>query len=127
MRILHLSSEYPPQQVFGLGRYVQGLSRALAGAGHVVHVITNSVGGGEQDVRMDGVGVHRVDFPPPPKPPTDIAPVMAFNAFLLRRAYALGKPALGDPEVIVSHDWLTALAGSRLAAAWGIPHVWTVH
>jgi glycogen(starch) synthase len=127
MRILHVASEYPPLQIFGLGRYVCDLSRALAAAGHNVDVLTNSMGGANQDVEDHGVRVHRVDFPPPPKPPTPAAPVMAFNLHLQQRAHALGREALGDPEVLVSHDWLTALAGERIARRLDIPHVWTVH
>ena len=127
MRVLHVASEYPPQQVFGLGRYVADLSRHMALQGHVVHVLTNSIGTAEQDVEDHGVAVHRVDFPPPPKPPSPGAPVMAFNLHLQQRAHTLGRSALGDPAVIVSHDWLTALAGHRIAERWGLPHVWTVH
>ena len=127
MRILHVSSEHPPQQVFGLGRYVCDLSRELAKQGHEVHVLTNSIGGGEQDVLADKVHLHRVDFPPPPKPPDPVAPALAFNLHLQQRAATLGAKQLGDPQVVVSHDWLTAIAGHNLARRFGVPHVWTVH
>lgn len=127
MRILHLSSEYPPQKVFGLGRYVSDLSRELAAEGHQVTVLTNSLGGVDRDVVDRGVQVHRVEFPPPPMPPTPAAPVMAFNVHLQQRAQALGRKGLGDPDVVVSHDWLTAVAGHRIARRLDIPHVWTVH
>ncbi len=127
MRILHVSSEYPPQKVFGLGRYVSDLSRELSAQGHTVHVLTNSIGGAERDCVDRGVQVHRVDFPPPPMPPTQAAPVMAFNLHLQQRAAALGRTGLGDPELVVSHDWLTALAGQRIARRLQIPHLWTVH
>lgn len=127
MRILHVASEYPPLPIFGLGRYVCDLSRALAAAGHEVHVLTNSMGGENQDVVDRGVRIHRVDFPPPPKPPSPAAPVLAFNLHLQQRAHSLGREGLGNPEVVVSHDWLTALAGERLARRYKVPHVWTVH
>lgn len=127
MHILHVASEYPPQKVFGLGRYVSDFSRELAAQGHSVHVLTNSVGGVDRDVVDGGVHVHRVEFPPPPMPPTPAAPVMAYNVHLQQRAYALGRAGLGDPEVVVSHDWLTAIAGHRIARRLGLPHVWTVH
>lgn len=127
MRILHVSSEHPPQQIFGLGRYVCDLSRELARQGHAVHVLTNSIGGKDQDVCDHGVEVHRVAFPPPPKPPGSITPVMAFNLHLQQRASELGREGLGNPDVLVSHDWLTALAGQRIAERWKLPHVWTVH
>ncbi len=127
MRILHISSEYPPQKIFGLGRYVSDLSRELASQGHGVHVLTNSLGGVDRDLEDRGVRIHRVEFPPPPMPPTPAAPVMAFNLHLQQRAFALGRPGLGDPEVVVSHDWLTAVAGHRIARRLGVSHVWTVH
>ena len=127
MRILHVASEYPPQQVFGLGRYVCDLSREMVRQGNAVHVLTNSLGGRDQDVVQDGVDVHRVHFPPPPKPPGPCAPLLAFNLHLQQRATELGFVGLGEPEVVVSHDWLTALAGHRLAARFDLPHVWTVH
>ena len=127
MRILQISSEYPPQKIFGLGRYVSDLSRELAAQGHEVTVLTNSVGGVDRDQVDRGVQLHRTEFPPPPMPPTQGAPVMAFNVHLQQRAQALGRKGLGDPEVVVSHDWLTAIAGHRIARQWGLPHVWTVH
>ncbi len=127
MHILHVSSEYPPQQIFGLGRYVSDLSRHLAVQEHKVHVLTNSIGGSDQDIVDRGVHIHRVDFPPPPKPMSTRGPVMAFNVHLQQRAYALGQEGLGNPEVVVSHDWLTALAAHRIARRWKLPHVWTVH
>jgi glycosyltransferase involved in cell wall biosynthesis len=127
VRILHISSEYPPQKIFGLGRYVAGLAREQAAQGHRVAVLTNSLGGVDRDLLDRGVHVHRTDFPPPPMPPTPAAPVMAFNIHLQQRARLLGRSSLGDPEIVVSHDWLTAVAGHRLARRFGVPHVWTVH
>jgi glycosyltransferase involved in cell wall biosynthesis len=127
MRILQISSEYPPQKIFGLGRYVSDLSRELAAQGHDVHVLTNSIGGAAPDLVDRGVHIHRVEFPPPPMPPTQAAPVMAFNLHLQQRASALGAKGLGDPELVISHDWLTAIAGHRISRRLGLPHVWTVH
>lgn len=127
MRLLHVASEYPPQKVFGLGRYVSDLSEELAAQGHEVRVLTNSIAGRDADVVQSGVHVHRVDFPPPPKPPGAVAPVMAFNLQLQKLSHRLGRKELGEPEAIVSHDWLTALAGHRISRRWSVPHVWTVH
>jgi len=127
MRILHVSSEYPPQKIFGLGRYVSDLSQELATQGHDVSVLTNSIGGADRDVLDRGVHVHRVEFPPPPMPPTPGAPVLAYNVHLQQRAASLGAEGLGNPEVVVSHDWLTAVAAHRIARRLKLPHVWTVH
>ncbi len=127
MRILHLSSEYPPERVFGLGRYVHQIAREQARQGHAVHVLTNSIGGADPDIDDGDVQVHRVAYPPPPKPPGSVAPPMAFNLHLQQRAADLGFAGAGEPEVVVSHDWLTAPAAHQLAKRWHIPHVWTVH
>lgn len=127
MRLLHICSEYPPQKIFGLGRYVAGLAQELAAQQNSVHVLTNSIGGVDPDAVERGVHLHRVDFPPPPMPPTPGAPVMAFNVHLQQKALSLGRQGLGDPEVVVSHDWLTAVAGHRIARRLDLPHVWTVH
>jgi glycosyltransferase involved in cell wall biosynthesis len=52
---------------------------------------------------------------------------MAFNLHLQQRSQQLGRKGLGDPEMVISHDWLTAVAGHHLSKRWQIPHLWTVH
>lgn len=110
MVIMHLSSEYPPTQVFGLGRAVCDLAVAQAALGHEVHVVTNSLGGSDPDAVMNGVWVHRIHFPPPPKPPDDTSAVIQFNVLLVQKVVELLQAGL-TPEVVHVHDWLTALAG----------------
>lgn len=110
MKIMHLSSEYPPIQVFGLGRAVCDLAVAQAGLGHEVHVVTNSLGGRDVDTVVDGVQVHRIAFPPPPKPPDDTTAVIQFNVLLMQKVTDLLGAGLA-PEVVHVHDWLTVLAG----------------
>ncbi|HYF13252.1 MAG TPA: glycosyltransferase family 4 protein [Candidatus Paceibacterota bacterium] len=127
MRVLHISSEFPPQQVFGLGRYVAELAKEQVRLGHEVHVLTNSMGGQDQDVIDSGVAIHRINYPPPPKPTGPVSPVLAFNLFLQDRSLELGKASMGDPNLIVTHDWLTALAGAHISKRFAIPHIWTVH
>jgi len=110
MKIMHLSSEYPPTQVFGLGRAVCDLAVAQAELGHEVHVVTNSLGGRDPDTLVDGVHVHRIHFPPPPKPPDDTTAVIQFNVLLVQKVVELLGQGV-SPEVIHVHDWLTVLAG----------------
>ncbi len=126
MRVLMLCSEYPPAKVFGLGRAVHDLSRALAARGDDVHVLTNSLGGRDQDVVVDGVRVHRVNFPNPPRPPDATSCVIQFNISLLERAQAL-LPSLGDLDLIHAHDWLVALAGVYLSDQLQVQLVTTFH
>ncbi|MEN6344192.1 MAG: glycosyltransferase family 4 protein [Armatimonadia bacterium] len=113
MRVLHVSSEYPPIQVFGLGRAVQSLATAQASLGADVHVVTNSIGGQDRDVTMEGVRVHRIDFPSPPKPPDDTSAVIQFNISALQTAARVADNT-GVPDVIHVHDWLTVLCGRVL-------------
>lgn len=113
MRILHLASEYPPIQVFGLGRAVHDLAVAQAHMGEDVHVVTNSIGGRDQDVVEDGVNVHRIDFPPPPKPPDDTMAVLQFNVSAVETATRFVDES-APPDVIHAHDWLTSHSGILL-------------
>ena len=125
MRVLHLSSEYPPQKVFGLGRFVYDLAGAQAAQGDDVCVITNSFSGDRHDIEERGVRVCRVHWPPPPKPVDESATVMQFNVQLLERAMPVIEA--WQPEVINVHDWLTAAAGKSLKNVYGVPLVMTVH
>jgi glycogen(starch) synthase len=127
MRIFHLSSEYPPQQVFGLGRAVHDLAVAQAALGEEVHVITNSLGGKDQEVVDEGVHVHRIAYPPPPKPPDDTMGVLQFNISVVETALQTIRDGL-PPEVIHVHDWLTVHCGQALR--WlceVVPLVLTTH
>lgn len=126
MKILHLSSEYPPAKVYGLGRFVHGLARAQAAVGHEVHVLTNSCGGSEDDLVLDGVHLHRIGFPNPPRPPSGQGEVFQFNHGVLARALER-RSRFDDLDVIATHDWLTAIAGRELARLLGVPLVVTFH
>lgn len=125
MKILHLSSEYPPQQVFGLGRFVHDLAVAQGAAGDEVHVVTNSLGGRAHDVIQLGVHVHRVAFPPPPRAHDDSLTVTQFNVQLMERAAPLVRDL--KPDVLNLHDWLTLPGGIPLAEVYDLPYVFTVH
>jgi glycogen(starch) synthase len=114
MRIMHLSSEYPPSQVFGLGRAVHDLAVAQAALGHEVRVITNSLGGRDQDAQVEGVGVHRISFPPPPKPPDDTMAVTQFNLSVIAAATRVVQQGAAAPDILHVHDWLTVLSGRML-------------
>src|SRR5258708_3965301 len=111
MRILHLSSEYPPQQIFGLGRYVQELAQLQARRGHVTQVITNSHGGQDVESRLENLSVRRVHFPPPPKAPAVSAMLLHFNLQLVERCLEDHS----DWDVINAHDWLTFPAAFHIA------------
>ncbi len=125
MKIIHVASEYPPQKVFGLGRFVQDLAVEQARQGDEVHVVTNSMGGRDHEVIDQGVHVHRVDFPPPPKPADNGATVTQFNLQLLERVFR--DRICPDADIVNAHDWLTALAGKVVARRLGARFVVTMH
>jgi len=60
-----VSREYPPFFGGGVGTYVYQVSRALAAAGHEVHVFTVRTDEDKSFTDPPGVQVHRVDFAPP--------------------------------------------------------------
>jgi len=126
MRVLHLSSEYPPQRVYGLGRFVRDLAGAATALGDEVHVLTNSLGGADQDILADGVHVHRIDFPNPPKPPDSPTQVMQFNMLALQRFTRIAE-RIGPIDVVNAHDWLMGVAGRAVRRLHGAPLVATIH
>ena len=126
MKVLHLASEYPAAKVYGLGRFLHGLARAQAAQGDEVHVLTNSQGGSEDGVLRDGVHVHRIAFPNPPRPADGIGEVLQFQACLTARFLSL-RSVLQGADVVASHDWLVAPAAREVARALSCPLVTTFH
>ena len=65
MRVLMLTWEFPPRSVGGVAAHVDGLSQALAQAGHDVVLLTLSHPGAPADSRVGGVRVlrARTDLP----------------------------------------------------------------
>lgn len=60
MRILFVSSEYPPDTGFGgIGTYTMHAAESLAARGHEVHVICRSADGSTLDLVQQGVILHR--------------------------------------------------------------------
>lgn len=104
LKILHLSSEMPPQKVFDLGRFVRDLAEEQVRQGHEFVVLTNNHNGDLADTTVNGVRILRVDHPNPPKPAYMTGCVMIFNIMLLRRALDLGTNALREFDTICSHD-----------------------
>src|SRR5215218_2200174 len=121
MRVLLVSWEFPPVVEGGLGRHVGKLAAGLAREEAVeVHVLTRGRDGDAAEELRDGVHVHRV---PEPRPPRDleafVAWVRAMNADLLARGAALGRAH--DFDLVHGHDWLVAVAAKRLADRLGRP------
>ncbi len=68
MKILYISSEYPPQTGFGgIATYTMYMAEAMASMGHQVHVLCRAIDREIHSVQ-NGVNVHRVKCGPYPLP-----------------------------------------------------------
>ena len=120
-----LSWEYPPLVVGGIAAHVDGLSRAMARAGHEVVVFSLHHPGEPDDTVIDGVRVLRADDALPWLPDDDLVARMASANHQLVALTA----QLGDwrPDVVHAHDWLMAWAGDTVKTLLGVPLVATIH
>ncbi|HEY3486191.1 MAG TPA: glycosyltransferase family 4 protein [Ilumatobacteraceae bacterium] len=125
MRVLTVTWEYPPGTAGGIAAHVAGLARAMAAAGHEVVVITRACPGVERDATMWGVRVLRADVDMPWIPEHDVvARTASGNHALVAAAAALDG---WRPDVVHTHDWNVAWAGTVLAKLHGVPLVTTLH
>ncbi|MCY2961314.1 MAG: glycosyltransferase family 4 protein [Planctomycetota bacterium] len=135
MKILFLSSEFPPETGFGgIGTYVAHLAPALAARGHTVTVLSRTLGKEDTEARVDGVRVVRVaDREAPPEvwqPPFD--PRVARQAKShYDRAFTVAlalqdDPSLADVDIIEAADWAGEAALVR-AMLPDVPYVVKFH
>jgi glycogen(starch) synthase len=125
MRIAVVSWEYPPLVVGGLGAHVDGLTAALARAGHEVVVLTRAHPYAPVDEVVEDVRVLRAPTDLPwVAPDNPVGTVASGNHALVGLA---GQLDGWRPDVVHAHDWLSAWAGDTLRALWGVPFVATVH
>ncbi|MHB8512335.1 MAG: glycosyltransferase family 4 protein [Actinomycetota bacterium] len=121
-----LSWEYPPRIVGGLGRHVWRLSRALADAGHDVHVVTRDHPDAVTEEIIDGVHVLRVGEYPPKISFSELIPwVLQFNIGVLEHATKILMNEAID--VVHAHDWLVAYAAAACKNVYEAPLVATIH
>jgi glycogen(starch) synthase len=131
VRILVLSQEYPPLGTGGIAAHVDGLTRALARAGHEVVVLTYGVGSLPSDDVRAGVRVLRADTSFPWLPDDEVVAQHASNNHQLVGLLArLGDGPDGTPwrpDVVHGHDWPVAWAAAAIATLHGVPMVATLH
>ena len=134
MRICHVSWEFPPVVYGGLGRHVFAIAKEQARAGHDVVVISHigiDADDGQASPREDvveGVRVVRVVRDAPFvafEPETLLGWITGLSSAMTRAGLDVARE--WRPEVIHSHDWLTAHAGSVLSEAMDVPWVHTIH
>ncbi|MGN6300860.1 MAG: glycosyltransferase family 4 protein [Angustibacter sp.] len=129
MRVLHVTSEFPPLVHGGLGRHVDGLARAQAAAGLDVQVLApaddvlgTTLLAAPQHEWCHGVAVHRVGTPP-----ADAGDDLVEVAAAVQRRMVVSAEAVAEVEVVHAHDWMTAEAAHAIASARGVPFVLTLH
>lgn len=119
MRILHLSWEYPPHIVGGLGRHVYYITHELIKLGVKVDVAT--VGYEDTHIIDEGVNVHLIDAFKV-RVPDFSSWVHSFNIFMM-----MDLSHVNGIDAIHVHDWLTAPAGIVLKHRFKVPLIATIH
>lgn len=135
MKILFISSEFPPETGFGgIGTYVAHLAPALAARGHAVTVLSRTLGSKDTESQVQGVRVVRIaDRAAPPDvwhEPFDPRAAKLASAHYDRAfsvAVALEEdPRLADVDVIEAADWAGEAALVR-AMLPDVPYVVKFH
>ncbi|MFV0309189.1 MAG: glycosyltransferase family 4 protein [Desertimonas sp.] len=125
MRVLMLAWEYPPGQVGGVAAHVDGLSHALAQAGHDVVVFTLAHRFASTSTADHGVTIRRARTDLPWLPDEDlVARVASANHHLVQLSADLDG---WRPDVVHAHDWQVAWAADTLAALHGARLIATFH
>jgi glycogen(starch) synthase len=128
VRVLHLSWEYPPVLIGGLGRHVHALAETQARQGDDVVVITQGEPGAAPDEVVNGVRIIRVERDAPEIPDWRtrfIEWTFGFNVAVARAGMALARE--WRPDVVHAHDWLVGQAAVLLCEARDLPLVLTMH
>jgi glycosyltransferase involved in cell wall biosynthesis len=119
--VLHISWEYPPHMVGGLGRAVASIAHRLSGMTQTA-VLTIGLPGRVEDEEKGSLSVLRVD-PFTLRTTGLVSWVYAFNALMV--AKALSKAA--RPRLLHAHDWLSAPAAVALKHLLRVPLIATIH
>lgn len=144
MRIVYFTDEFPPFFRGGLGTYSLEMARKFTRMGHGVTVFTRNTGSDVTTDLLEGIEVHR----PLLTDMSDILPVMipedvkrwpvgsqsffaetlCYNVLSATKLINLlvGKDRR-DFDILVSHDWLSALAGVMAKKALKKPFISHFH
>lgn len=128
MNILYFPYEFPPHFVGGLGTYAFEMTRRFARLGHSITVFSRNPGDAITRDLYEGVEVHRpllanvTDLLPvivpedvrrwPVSAQNDFAEIFIYNILAATKTInLLVKSDKRSFDVIVAHDWLSAIAG----------------
>ncbi|HOA34841.1 MAG TPA: glycosyltransferase family 4 protein [Bacillota bacterium] len=124
MRILMLTWEYPPRVIGGIAHVVSELSRALAGEGNEVEVITTLEENLPHTEKNEGVIIHRV-LPYHGRPLNFFAWVHQLNLAMLEKGVSLCLRRRFD--LVHAHDWLVAYAARGIKHIFHMPLIASIH
>jgi glycogen(starch) synthase len=125
MQVLMLTWDFPPRSVGGVAAHVDGLSQAMAAAGHEVVLLTLAHPGAPADVMVGGVRVLRARIDLPWLPDDDrVARAASANHHLVQLSTRLVP---WRPEIVHAHDWQVAWAADTLATLHDAKLVATFH
>ncbi len=116
--------DYPPETAGGIAAHVDGLSHAMASAGHEVVVFTRSYASVAPDAVVGGVRVLRADVEMPWLSDDTVTRAASAGHAIVSLAAQLGS---WRPDVVHAHDWQAAWPGDVLATLLGVPLVATLH
>lgn len=125
-----LTWDYPPRETGGTAAHVEGLSGALAAAGHEVVVLTTSDRNADVAAERDGtVRVLRANFDLPHIPDhRRLAQTASANHAFVRLLTNADSPVRGwIPDVVHGHDWRIGWAADTLSNHFSAPFVLTMH
>jgi len=124
MKILEIAPSYPPAEGYGIARYVEGMSRSLHQLGHEVHVLTLAKWEGTSPYQ--GVPVRSIGEPYPFYAYNDCLETVLGNLPLGERVVELWDQ-VGPFDVVMAHEWKSALAGVHAKRLFHIPLLAVLH
>lgn len=126
LRILTVTTEYPPQVLGGLGTHLSELANGLSDLGCEVTVLSSTYGEAESYTQSN-ISVHWIPIPRSLIQGPIAHVVTLSSEHFTRRAEALIKELKMRPAMIHCHDWLTYPATRELGQSLGVPVVATLH
>ncbi len=125
MKVMHLSWEFPPYKVGGIGSVLDDLTRHQAAQGIETIVVTCGFKGMVGYEKKDGVHIYRFN--------ADYIPAEDFHSWALQMGMLMQNKASEvinehkDIDLIHAHDWLVATPATSLKHIYRIPLVSTIH
>lgn len=144
MKILYLSYEFPPFHVGGLGTYAREMAKRFIQNGHSVTTFSKNTGDAPTSEVWKGVEVHRplladmADLLPiimpgdvadwPASSQKYFAEIFMYNVLSTTKTVndLVGKDDR-EFDLVVAHDWLSAIAGISIKNSLNIPLAFHVH